>query len=153
MLLCLITLCVYILIAYFICVILLAFVSLPGSYLEKHGKKHSKKNYILAVIISSVAQTYLYLTYIAFVVHNAYSVIKPQRIESILVWGVAFLSSVLPIFFILKKHMLWEKETGNKDSMVTAFKITMIAAVAGFFIFTVNPSVVNIFWSHSFFKL
>lgn len=148
-LICLLVAAIFIGITYLILTIILGIASLPGNFLEKRPWHFPNVRFAIALMLSSALQIYFYLFHVAFIVHNAYAIIKPADPNGFLVWGFAFIMSVSPIIIIYKKDRDYEKLTDSKNSMTRAFGVTLIASVAGFFLFLFKPDLMNTFWSRA----
>jgi hypothetical protein len=117
----------------FVAVFVLNFAGLPGALLAGKPGKRSKRQFIFGSIISVIGQSFVYLAYTAFVVNWTMLVISKQDV-SFIIWPIAFLVVVLPLWFNLIHARVEAKEMGHANAQTEALHITFLLTLIGFFV-------------------
>lgn len=125
-------------VANFLCVFIVNFAGLPGALLAGAPGKRGKGRFIFGSVVCAIGQSFIYLAYAAFIVNWTLLAISHQN-ASILVWSVAFLTVALPLWFNLIHARLESREQGQANAQVEGLHITMLVALAGFFLFAFFP--------------
>jgi len=153
-------------IAKFIIPFVLTVVSLPGRFIAFPGDigKRSKIRILFGTLISIVTQSYVYLAYTTFVVNWTMLAISKQGV-SFIIWPIAFLVVVLPIWFFLNDTKTTAKkiehtskgmsnrlkgsiaETQMFSMLAQSLLITSLLTLTGFFIFAFIPNVMEIIYN------
>ncbi|MFH1182743.1 MAG: hypothetical protein V1690_00580 [Candidatus Moraniibacteriota bacterium] len=132
----------------FIAVFVLNFAGLPGALLAGNPGKRSRKQFIFGSIVSAVGQSFVYLAYVAFIVNWSILAISKQGAVSFIIWPVAFLAVLFPLWLNLIRAGVEERETGHANAQAQALYITLILTFVGFFAFAFVPRIMEIiyFW-------
>lgn len=133
-------------IANFLAVFILNFAGLPGALLAGKPGKRSKGRFIFGSIFSAIGQSYVYLAYTAFIVNGTMLAISKQGV-SFIIWPIAFLAVVLPIWFNLIRARVEAKEMEHANPQTEALHITVLLTLIGFFIFAFVPRVMEIIYN------
>lgn len=133
-------------VAHFITVFFLNFAGLPGAFLAGKPGKRSKAQFIFGSIISAIGQSYVYLAYAAFIVNWTMLAISKQGV-SFIVWPIAFLAVILPLWFNLIHARVEAKEMEHASAQTEALHITVLLTLVGFFIFAFIPMVMKIIYN------
>jgi len=133
-------------IANFLSVFLLNVAGLPGALLAGTLGKRSKRRFIFGSIVSAIGQSYVYLTYTAFIVNWTKLAAGRDDVVGFLLWIFAFLAVIVPIWIALIRARVESQETEVASPQVEALHLTVIAALLGFFVFAFVPSVINAAW-------
>jgi len=130
----------------FVAVFVLNFAGLLGALLAGKPGKRSKGQFIFGSIISAIGQSFVYLAYTAFVVNWTMLAISKQGV-SFIIWPIAFLAVVLPLWFNLIHARVEAKEMEHASAQTEALHITFFLSLIGFFIFAFIPKVMEIIYS------
>ena len=130
----------------FVAVFVLNFAGLLGALLAGKPGKRSKGQFIFGSIISAIGQSFVYLAYTAFVVNCTMLAISKQGV-SFIIWPIAFLAVVLPLWFNLIHARVEAKEMEHASAQTEALHITFFLSLIGFFIFAFIPKVMEIIYS------
>ncbi len=133
-------------IANFIAVFVLNFAGLPGAFIAGKPGKRSKGQFIFGSIISAIGQSYVYLAYTAFIVNWTMLAILKQGV-SFVIWSVAFLVVIIPLWINLIHARGEAKETEHANTQTEALHITVFLTLIGFFIFAFIPRVIEIIYN------
>lgn len=129
----------YAVIANFLTVFVLNIAGLPGVVIAGKPGGRSNQQFIFGSIISALGQSLAYLAYTAFIVNWTALAISHQKISGI-VWPIAFLAVMLPIWFNLIGARHEAREQEHVNAQVEALHLTVILVLAGFFIFALFPA-------------
>ena len=131
----------------FFAVFILNFAGLPGALLAGKPGKRSKGQFIFGSIISAIGQSFVYLAYTTFVVNWTMLAISKQDV-SFIIWPIAFLAVVLPLWFNLIHARAEAKEDGYfTNAQIEALHITFLLTLVGFFVFAFIPKVMEIIYN------
>ncbi len=130
-------------IANFLIIFILNFAGTPGALLAGKPGKRSKGQFVFGSIISAIGQSFVYLTYTAFIVNWTMLVVSRQDV-SFIVWPIAFLAVILPLWFNLIHARVEAKEMEHASAQTEALYITFLLTFLGFFIFAFIPKVIEI---------
>lgn len=133
-------------IANFISVFVINLAGLPGALLGGVPGKRSKWHFVFGSIVSALGQSYVYLTYVAFVVNWTLLTSKREDVIGFLLWPVAFFAILGPMWGNLIHARLEDKESKHANSQVEALHVTTIVTLIAFFVFTFAPSVMRFAW-------
>ena len=133
-------------IIHFVAVFVLNLAGLPGALLAGKPGKRSKRQFIFGSIISAIGQSYVYLIYTAFVVNWTIIAISNQGVSFIL-WPIAFLVVVLPLWFNLIHARKEAKEMEHASAQTEALHITFFLTLIGFFVFAFVPRIMEIIYN------
>ena len=119
---------------------------LPGALLALL-KLRSKVAHALGTVVAAIGQSYVYLTYVAFVVNWTTLAARREDISGFLLWPVAFLAVFCPMASSLG-HAQYEAREAQEpnNAQVDALHLTMLATLIGFFVFLFAPSVMRFGW-------
>lgn len=100
--------------------------------------------FLIAVIISAIGQSYVYLMWVALVVN--FTKHQPDAFGPV-IWPVAFVASFFPIYLCAAAGT-GEAATGQSEwnPQVYAIFYSEVLTVIGFFIFAFFPDVISLGW-------
>lgn len=130
----------------FVAVFVLNFAGLPGALLAGKPGKHSKGQFIFSSIISAIGQSFVYLAYTAFIVNWTILATSKQSV-SFIIWPIAFLVVVLPLWLNLTHARVEAKEMQHASAQTEALHITFLLTLIGFFIFAFIPRIMEIIYN------
>jgi len=130
----------------FVAMFILNLAGLPGALLAGKPGKRNKGQFIFGSIISAIGQSFIYLAYTAFVVNWTILAIAKQGV-SFIVWPIAFLAVVLPLWFNLIQARVEAKEMKHASAQTEALHVTVFLSLIGFFIFAFIPRVMEIIYN------
>jgi len=133
-------------IANFLSVFLLNIAGLPGAWLAGTPGKRSKRRFIFGSIVSVIGQSYVYLTYTAFIVNWTKLAAGRDDVVGFLLWIFAFLAVIFPIWLTLIRARVESRKMDAASPQVEALHFTVITALLGFFVFAFVPIVINAAW-------
>ena len=131
--------------ASFIAVFILNIAGVPGALIAGMPGKRSKGQFILGSVISAIGQSYAYHAYTAFVVNWTMLAISKQGV-SWLIWPVAFLAVVIPLWMNLIHATVEAREMKHANAQTEALHITVLLTLIGFLIFALIPGVAEILY-------
>jgi len=129
---------VFAIVANFLMLFLLNLAGVPGALAAGKPGKRSKAQFIAGSLISALGQSLVYLGYVAFVVNWTRLAISIQDV-SVIVWSVAFLAVMVPIWTNLIHARLEAREASFANPQEQALHITTLIALLGFFLFAFAP--------------
>lgn len=129
----------------FVTVFILNITGLPGALMAGKPARRSRRQFMFGSIISAIGQSYVYLAYTAFTVNWTMLAVSKQGV-SFIVWPIAFLVVILPLFFNLIHARVEAKEMEHASAQTEALHITFLSALIGFFIFAFVPRVMEIIY-------
>ena len=133
-------------IANFVAVFILNVAGIPGALIAGKPGKRSKGQFIFGSVISAIGQSYVYLAYTAFVVNWTMLATSKQSV-SFIIWPIAFLAVVLPLWINLIRAGVEAKENGYfTNAQIEALHITFLLTLISFFIFAFIPQVMEIIY-------
>ncbi len=132
-------------IANFVAVFVLNVAGIPGALIAGKSGKRSKGQFIFGSIISAIGQSYVYLAYTAFIVNWTILAISKQGV-SFIIWPIAFLAAILPLWMNLIHARVEVKEMEHANAQTETLHITVLLTLVGFFIFTFIPKVMQIIY-------
>lgn len=127
------------LVANFLIVFVLNFAGVPGALLAGKRGMRSKGQFVAGALVSAIGQSAVYLAYTAFVVNWTALAVSIQK-ASLLVWPVAFVAVMLPLWINLIRARLEAREDGDWNAQVEALHVTVLVTFIGFFLFAFLPS-------------
>jgi hypothetical protein len=130
----------------FVAVFILNVVGIPGALIAGRPGKRSKVRFICGSIISAIGQSYVYLAYTAFIVNWTILAISKQSV-SFIIWPIAFLAAILPLWINLIHARVEAKEMEHANAQTEALHITILLTLVEFFIFAFIPKVIHIIYS------
>ena len=130
----------------FVAVFVLNFAGLPGAFIAGKAGKRSKGQFIFSTVISAIGQSYVYLAYTAFIVNWTMLAISKQGV-SFVIWPIAFLAVILPLWINLIHARVEAKEMEYASAQTEALHITVLLTLIGFFIFAFIPRVMEIIYN------
>lgn len=130
----------------FLAVFILNFAGLPGTFIAGKPEKRSKGQFIFGSIISALGQSFVYLAYTAFIVNWTRLVILNQGV-SFIIWPVAFLVVIIPLWINLTRARVEAKEMEHANAQTEALHITVLLTLIGFFVFVFIPRVMEIIYN------
>ena len=130
----------------FVAVFVLNFAGLPGALLAGKPGKRSKGQFIFGSIISAIGQSFVYLAYTAFIVNWTILATSKQGV-SFIIWPIAFLVVVLPLWLNLTHARVEAKEMQHASAQTEALHITFLLTLIGFFIFAFIPRIMEIIYN------
>jgi hypothetical protein len=130
----------------FVAVFILNAVGIPGALIVGMPGKRSKSRFIFGSIISALGQSFVYLAYTAFVVNWTMLAISKQGV-SFVIWPIAFLAVILPLWNNLIHARLEAKEMEHANAQTEALHITFLLTLFGFFIFAFIPRIMEIIYN------
>ncbi len=128
---------------------------LPGALVAGKPGVRSKAQLSIGIIISAIGQSYVYLSYISFIISwTTYKISKGIGIKPI-IWLFAFLAAYLPILKLRTSARIEDNQTGSyyRNPQVEALDITAYIALFAFFVFVFLPNIMNFFWSWVFYDI
>lgn len=129
---------IFFIIANFLIVFVLNIAGLLGVAVAGRPGDRTKRRFILGSLVSAFGQSFAYLAYTAFIVNWTALAIRYQGV-SLVVWPVAFLAVLLPLWFNLIRARLESQEQGHANAQVEALHITVLLTLLGFFVFAFFP--------------
>jgi hypothetical protein len=136
------TLILYAAAANFLAIFVLNIAGVPGALLAGMPGIRSKPQFIFGSVVSAFGQSFAYLAFTAFIVNWTMLAISYQKV-SIIVWPVAFLAVLLPLWFTLIQARLESREQGHANAQVEGLHITLLLTLLGFFLFVFFPSIMQ----------
>jgi len=136
---------VFAIVANFLIVFVLNIAGLPGALAAGKPGKRSKSQFIAGSLVSAFGQCLVYLGYTAFVVNYTRTAVFFQGVN-VIVWIVAFLAVIVPIWMNLIRARLEEREASVANPQAQALHITTIVAFLGFFLFAFIPSAMELLY-------
>ena len=133
-------------IANFLIVFILNFAGVPGALLAGKPGKRSKGQFVFGSVISSIGQSFVYLAYTAFIVNWTILAVSKQNV-SFIIWPIAFLAVILPLWFNLIRARVEAKEMEHASAQTEALHITLLLIFIGFFIFAFIPKIMEIIYN------
>ncbi|MES2291428.1 MAG: hypothetical protein V4530_17015 [Pseudomonadota bacterium] len=133
---------VFTIVANFLTVFLLNLAGVPGALVAGKPEKRGKVQFVAGSLVSALGQSLVYLGYVAFVVNWTRVAISVQNV-SVMVWPVAFLAVMLPIWINLIRARLEAREASFANPQVEALHITTLVALLGFFLFAFVPNAIE----------
>lgn len=133
-------------IANFVVVFILNAAGVPGALIAGEPRKRSKGQFVFGSIISAIGQSYVYLAYTAFVVNWTILAISKQGV-SFIIWPIAFLAVILPLWINLIHARVEAKEMEHASPQTEALHITVLLTLIGFFIFAFIPRIMKIIYN------
>ncbi len=130
----------------FLMLFILNIGGVPGALIAGTPGKRSKSRFITGSIIASFGQSYIYLAYIAFIVSWTKLAASQPDITSYLIWPIAFLVVLGPIWFNLIRARVENKEQEHASAQVEALHLTLIVSLFGFFIFVFFEKIMSFGW-------
>ncbi|MBM3119464.1 MAG: hypothetical protein FJ006_07955 [Chloroflexi bacterium] len=127
----------------FLGVFILNLAGLPGALLAGKPGKRSKWRFTFGSIVSAIGQSYIYLAYTALIIGGTMLAISKYGVVSFIIWPIAFLAVVLPIWFNLIHARVEAKELEYGNPQTEALHITTFLTLIGFFIFVFIPKVME----------
>ncbi|NQV18996.1 MAG: hypothetical protein HQ534_10680 [Armatimonadetes bacterium] len=128
-------------------VFLLNIVGLPGALLAGKPGQRSKGRFIFGSIISAIGQSYLYLSFIAFIVNWTLNAAAREDVIGFILWPFAFFVSLIPLWHTFIRASVEARELKFANPQVEALQITVFISILSFFVFAFIPSIVKIVWS------
>ena len=134
------------LVAGFVAAIALNLAGLPGALLAGKPGMRSVRRFRIGSVIAAIGQSYVYLAYVAGVV--AWSSLAAARddVVGFIVWPIAFVTAVGPIYMNLMRGTAEAKELPHGNPQVEALNLTLFAAIAGFLLFAFMPVAMKMLW-------
>lgn len=129
----------------FIAVFILNIVGAPGALIAGSPGKRSKRQFVFGSIVSATGQSFVYLAYTAFVVNWTMLAISNQGV-SVVIWPIAFLAVIIPLWFNLTHAKAEGDEMGHANAQTEALHITVLLTLIGFFIFAFIPRVMKVIY-------
>ncbi len=135
------------LIATVLSLLLLNLVGYPGTLLTGNSAQHSKMRSKFGTMISALIQTYLYLSYTAFIV--GWTLIKTSQDDliDIFIWLFAFMVVIIPVYVALIKAVVNLKDGRTANSQTKGLYITTVLTLTGFFFFVFFPDTMTWLWN------
>jgi hypothetical protein len=133
---------VFAIVANFLMVFLLNLAGVPGALAAGKPGRRSKTQFIAGSLVAALGQSLVYLGYVAFVVNWTQLAISNQGV-SVIVWPVAFLAAMVPIWTNLIRARLEAREASFANPQVEALHITTLVALLGFFVFAFVPNAIG----------
>jgi hypothetical protein len=121
-------------------------VSVPGALIAGKPGKRSKSQFVFGSIVSAIGQSFVYLAYTAFVVNWTMLAISYQGIIFV-IWPIAFLAVIIPIWINLIHARAESKEMEHANAQTEALHLTILLTLIGFFIFAFIPRVMEFIYS------
>jgi ABC-type Na+ efflux pump permease subunit len=114
--------------------------------------KAGKGRAILAVVLATLGQSYIYLGYVAFVVNWTDTVVAQNDVPlGFLLWIPALLIVVYPISWMIGFTRTRAEARGFRSAQDAAVPITFLVAILGFIVFAFVPSLIKMGWSWIFY--
>lgn len=139
------TLIVFGVVATFAAVFILNIAGLPGALLAGKPGIRSKRQFVFGSIVSAIGQSFVYLAYTAFIVNWTMMAISKQGV-SVIIWLVAFLVVILPLWINLIRARAETSEMSHGNPQTEALHITVILVLIGFFVFAFTPNVMRLIY-------
>ncbi|MBN1255562.1 MAG: hypothetical protein JXA50_09845 [Deltaproteobacteria bacterium] len=130
----------------FLSLYLLNIAGLPGALLAGAPGKHSKRRFIFGSIVSALGQSYVYLTFTAFIVNWTMLAARREDVVGFVVWPVAFFAVFIPIWLAHGRANTEAREQKSRNAQVEALGFTFLVSLLGFFVFAFVPSVMRAAW-------
>src|SRR5437879_6629817 len=123
---------------------------LPGTLIargtsDKYQSNAGALRFFLAVIISTVGQSYVYLAFVAFIVNLTKAAVHGGGVLSPVLWPVAFIASFVPIYLCTAAATA-EALGREENAQEIAVGFTEILAAVGFFVFVFFPKAIALGW-------
>jgi len=126
--------------------VILNFAGFPGTLLAGHPAEQSKMRSKFGTMISALIQTYLYLSYTAFIVGWTLIKTNQEAIINFFIWLFAFIVVIVPLWITLIKSIVNLKEGQNANSQTKGLYITTLSTLIGFFLFAFFPKTMTWLW-------
>ena len=97
-------------------------------------------------IIAAIGQSYVYLSFTAFIVSWTRLSAGREDVAGLAVWPVCFLVVALPIWMTLIRARVEGRESGHANPQVEALHLTTLVALVGFVVFAIAPVIVRVAW-------
>lgn len=133
----------------FLGLFILNITGLPGALVAGKPGNRSKVQLSVGIAISAIGQSFVYLSYIVFIVSWTNFKINNGDGIKLLIWIFAFLAAFLPILKMRTSARVEHNETGAyyRNPQVEGLDITLLIALIAFFVFVFLPSVMTFLWS------
>ena len=130
-------------------IIILNIAGMPGSLIVVKDKMRSNFLYLAGIIISSIGQSYIYLTYMVFIISWINLRILTYDLPKIPILIFTFLATVFPVFGFNSAAQFEHKESGSDyiNPQVLGIGFTTIISFISFFVFVFFPEAMSYFWS------
>jgi hypothetical protein len=124
---------------------------LPGALIARGTSDKSQSTagalrFLLAVIVSTIGQSYVYLAFVALIVNLTKTAMHGGGVLRPVLWPVAFIASFVPIYFCTAAATA-EALGCEESAQEIAVGFTEILTVIGFFFFVFFPKAIAVGWS------
>ena len=125
------------------------FAGIIGEIIGGEPSSRTKSRFILGVLLSTIGLTYFYFAYLVFIISWTESRVTPDSFSKYIIWFIAFLSAVVPIFVSSARFNIHHrsKNTGFANIIVEATNFTAYLSLIGFFVFIFYPNLITSFWN------
>lgn len=129
-------------VANFLIVFLLNLAGVPGALVAGKPGQRSAARFLAGAVVAALGQSLVYLGYVAFIVNWTRLAISIQDVN-VIVWPIAFLAVMVPIWMNLIRARLEAREASFANPQAEALHVTTLIALLGFFVFAFVPSVIE----------
>ena len=134
-------------IASFVSVFILNIAGIPGALIAGAPKKRSKSQFVFGSIISALLQSYVYLSFTAFIVNWTGLVIIEKGGNGYILWPTSFVVVMIPIWITLIRARVEAREQEDANAQVEALHLTFLITLVVFFVFAFAPNIMKSVWS------
>jgi hypothetical protein len=134
-------------VANFLSIWVLNVAGLPGALIAVAPSKASKGRAILAIVLTILGQSYVYLAYTAFIVNWTSTASARSDVPmGFLLWIPALLVVIFPIWWMMGSSSERAKARGFVSVQDEAVGITFLIVILGFILFAFIPSLIKLGW-------
>jgi hypothetical protein len=119
---------------------------LPGALIGWPRGKLLLPRMILGTVLAILAQSYVYLAFVALVVAGTKYYIHQAGLSPIFVWPASFFACVFPIFCCAATANAEYSEGSGSGVQTNAVLMGQFLAAIGFFLFVFSPNVIALGW-------
>ena len=130
---------------YFIIEIVMGAAGFPGALIAGDPKRMGTSRFWIAVITSSLGQTYVYLAYVAFMINiTAYNVLHGS---SALCYVVTFLCIIIPFYDSCMTLRVNNSKNKISNVVIDGMTVSIIPIILAFFVFVADIDFMDkIYW-------
>jgi hypothetical protein len=131
----------------FLCVWILNIGGMPGAIFALKLDKAGKARRIFAIALTVLSQSYVYLSYVAFVVNwTARAGARDDMPLGFLLWLPALFIIIFPIYWMIGSTSERAKVRGFISPQDIAAPFTFIVAILAFIVFAFAPNLIKFGW-------
>lgn len=133
-------------VANFAAVFILNFVGLFGPLIAGRSAKRVGWRYFLGTLVSILGQSYVYLSFIAFIVNWTRLAATRGDVWGFVLWPFAFFAAILPIWFTMGRALSEARADKTNNPQIEALPITFFISLISFFVFALFPAIISFGW-------